>query len=130
MRLRPLVWYACLTLLLSPLTASAQLATQTALVGTVSDTAGAVLPGAQVVAVNVGTKDTFEATTNGEGYYNIPFVRAGRYDITITLSGFQTFKTTGIDVANNQVVRTNAVLPAGAVVETVTVAARANVLNT
>ena len=87
----------------------AQLASQTALVGTVTDSGGLVLPGAQVVAVNVGTKDTYEATTNAEGYYNIQFVRTGTYDITVTLSGFQTFKATGVEVANNQVVRTNAV---------------------
>jgi len=110
--------------------AAAQLASQTALVGTVSDSAGAVLPGAQVVAVNTGTKDTYEATTNGEGYYNIQFVRTGKYEITVTLSGFQTFKATGVDVGNNQVVRTNATLPPGGVVETVTVDARPPVLNT
>ena len=38
--------------------ASAQLASLTALVGTVSDSAGLVLPGATVVAVNTGTNDT------------------------------------------------------------------------
>ena len=55
--------------------AAAQLASQTALVGTVTDSGGAVVPGAQVVAVNTGTKDTYETTTNAEGYYNIQFVR-------------------------------------------------------
>ena len=36
--------------------ASAQLASQTALVGTVTDTSGSVVPGASVLAVNVGTQ--------------------------------------------------------------------------
>ena len=58
----------------------AQLASQTALVGTVTDSGGLVVPGAQVVAVNTGTKDTYEATTNTEGYYHIPFVRPGKYE--------------------------------------------------
>ena len=53
----------------------AQLASQTALVGTVTDSGNLVVPGAQVIAVNVGTKDTYETTTNAEGYYNIQFVR-------------------------------------------------------
>ncbi len=119
-----------LSVLLLATTAAAQLASQTALVGTVTDSGGLVLPGAQVVAVNVGTKDTYEATTNGEGYYNVQFVRAGKYDITITLAGFQTFKTTGVEVANNQVVRTNGALKPGGVSETVNVEARAQVLNT
>ena len=83
-----------------------------------SPTAAAlVLPGAQVVAVNIGTKDTYEATTNAEGYYNIQFVRTGNYDITVTLTGFQTFKATGVEVATNQVVRTNATLQVGGVTE-------------
>ena len=55
--------------LLLATSAWAQLASQTALVGTVTDGGGLVVPGAQVVAVNVGTKDTYEATTNAEGYY-------------------------------------------------------------
>ena len=116
-------WLTCLALLMAPSPAPAQLASQTALVGTVSDSGGGVLPGAQVVAVNLGTKDTFEVTTNGEGYYNIQFVRPGTYDVTVTLAGFQTFKATGVEVANNQVVRVNGVLAAGAVTETVIVAA-------
>ena len=91
----------------------AQLASQTALVGTVTDRDGLVVPGAQVMAVNVGTKDTYEATTNDEGYFHIQFVRIGTYEITITVSGFQTFKATGVEVATNQVVRTNAVMQVG-----------------
>jgi hypothetical protein len=67
MKLRPLAWLARLVILLSPGATAAQLASQTALVGTVSDSGGGVLPGAQVVAVNTGTKDTFETTTNAEG---------------------------------------------------------------
>jgi Carboxypeptidase regulatory-like domain len=111
-------------------TAAAQLASQTALVGTVMDSAGLVMPGAHVVAVNVGTRDTYEATANEEGYYHIQFVRPGTYEISVTLTGFQTFKATGVEVGTNQVVRTNATLAPGGVNETVDVAARAQVLST
>ncbi len=108
----------------------AQLASQTALVGTVTDSGGLVVPGAQVVAVNTGTKDTYEATTNTEGYYHIPFVRPGKYEITITIPSFQAFKTVGVEVATNQVVRTNATLQVGGVSESVNVSAEAQVLDT
>src|SRR5258705_13605007 len=101
--------------------AAAQLASQTALVGTVTDSSGSVLPGAQVVAVNTGTKDTYETTTNGEGYYNIQFVKLGTYELSVTMQGFQTFKASGVDVAGNQVVRTNAVMRVGGVSESVNV---------
>jgi hypothetical protein len=108
----------------------AQLASQTALVGTVTDGGGLVVPGAQVVAVNSGTQDTYEATTNSEGYYHIQFARPGRYEITVTMTGFQTFKATGVEVATNQVVRTNATLQVGALTESVSVEAKAQVLDT
>ena len=39
--------------------ASAQLTSQTALVGTVTDSDGLLVPGAQVIAVNAGTRDTY-----------------------------------------------------------------------
>jgi hypothetical protein len=110
--------------------AYAQLASQTALVGTVSDAGGLVLPGASVVAVNVGTSDTYEATTNAEGDYYIQFVKPGKYDISVTVNGFQTFKATGVDVASNQVVRTNALMQVGGINESVSVEAHAQVLDT
>ena len=116
--------------LLLATSAWAQLASQTALVGTVTDSGGLVVPGAQVVAVNTGTKDTYEATTNTEGYYHIPFVRPGKYEITITIPSFQAFKTVGVEVATNQVVRTNATLQVGGVSESVNVSAEVQVLDT
>ncbi len=110
--------------------AFAQLASQTALVGTVTDSGGLAVPGAQVVAVNVGTKDTYETVTGEDGNYNIQFVRTGKYEITVSLAGFQSFKATGVQVATNQVVRTNAVLQVGAVTESVNVTASAILLST
>jgi hypothetical protein len=125
-----LVLLICLSAVAPSAEAEAQLASQTALVGTVTDRDGGVVPGAQVVAVNVGTKDTYETTTNAEGYYQIQFARTGTYDITVTLSGFQTFKVTGVEVANNQVVRTNAVMQIGALAESLIVTASAPMLAT
>jgi Carboxypeptidase regulatory-like domain len=120
-----------LGLVLSLTTAAfAQLASQTALVGTVTDSGGLVVPGAQVTAVNTGTKDTYEATTNTDGQYHIQFVRPGRYDITVRISGFQSFTATGVEVGTNQVVRTNATLQVGGVTESVNVEATAQVLDT
>jgi hypothetical protein len=128
MRSRLTLWALLCLLCATP--AAAQLASQTALVGTVTDSSGSVLPGASVVAVNAGTRDTYEATTNGEGYYNIQFVRTGTYEITVSVTGFQTFKATGVQVTGNQVVRTDAVLKVGGLTESVSVEARAQVLTT
>ena len=108
----------------------AQLASQTALVGTITDSDGLAVPGAQVVAVNAGTRDTYEATTNAEGYYNIQFVRTGTYEISVTLTGFQTSRVTGIEVASNQVVRTNVVMKVGQLNESITVVGASPILDT
>jgi len=131
MRLRAIYFILCLigSMVFVP-SASAQLASQTALVGTVTDSGGGVLPGATVVAVNTGTKDTYEAITNAQGQYNIQFVRPGRYEITVSMQGFQASRTTGIELTTNQIVRTNAALQVGAVSEEVLVEARAAVLAT
>ena len=110
--------------------AAAQLASQTALVGTVTDSSGAVLAGASVVAVNAGTRDTYETTTNAEGYYNIQFVRIGVYEITVTLSGFQTSKVTGVEVTTNQITRTNVAMKVGQVNESINVVASSPILDT
>ena len=128
MIVRALFSIACSVLLAG--TAFAQLASQTALVGTVSDSTGSVVPGVSVVAVNLGTQDTYETITNAQGQYNFQFVRTGKYEITVTLSGFQTVKVTGIEVPDNQVVRRDAVLRVGDVSETVDVVAEAIVLDT
>ena len=108
----------------------AQLASQSALVGTVTDAAGLAVPGAAVVAVNLGTKDTYSAITNSEGHYQIQFARPGKYEITISVTGFTTFTTTGVELATNQVKRTNATLQVGALSEAVSVEAQSQMLNT
>ncbi len=113
-----------------PTGALAQLASQTGLVGTVRDSGGAVIPGATVTAVNVGTRDTYEVTTNGEGLYTIPNVALGRYEISVALQGFKTYQATGVEVAGNQVVRRDAVLEVGALTETVVVEGASTTLAT
>jgi hypothetical protein len=108
----------------------AQLASQTALVGTVTDSGGLAVPRAPVVAVSIDTRDTYEAITNDSGYYTIQFVRPGRYEISVSVTGFNPFKTTGVEVATNQVVRTDIKLQVGTMTESVVVDAKAQVLDT
>ena len=110
--------------------AEAQLAEQTGLVGTVTDSGGGVIAGASVTAVNVETQDTYETVSNEQGQYTIPNVRIGRYSLTIALQGFKTFQVTGLQVAGNQVVRRDAVLDVGERTETVVVEGKAVVLAT
>lgn len=64
--------------------------TGTTISGTVSDPSGAAVPNAQVSAKNTGTDVATNATTNADGFYTIPNLLPGSYDITTTASGFST----------------------------------------
>src|SRR5947209_6387237 len=98
----------CLSLLLAPLVAVAQVANNTSLVGTVTDATGGALVAAHVVAVNRDTKVPYDATTNGEGYYSITGqINPGTYDVSVEQSGFQKEIKTGVIVTLNQASRTD-----------------------
>lgn len=92
------------------ISASAQTATTTSLVGTVTDPGRAAIVGARVTAVNKNTQDTYNTTTNDQGFYRIEFVRVGTYNIMIEQAGFQKFEKTDILVETNRVVRNDAML--------------------
>ena len=92
-----------------------QLASNTSLVGNVIDPSGALVGGANMVAVNQGTQETYTTTTNAEGFYEFQFVKAGTYTITAQQSGFETLAKTGVAVSANQTVRTDFVLKVGEV---------------
>jgi hypothetical protein len=111
-------------------TLHAQLATTTSLVGTVSDSAGKVAPGAKVTAVETGTLDTRTTLTNALGYYAFEFVRVGTYNITVEHPGFQKVTKIGVVVDINQTVRNDFTLSVGAVSQTVTVEAAVAAIKT
>src|SRR5579862_9724235 len=57
--------------------------------GTVTDAAGAVIPGAKVEVQNTETNVTGAATTNESGSYVLPFLTIGHYDVTASAQGFK-----------------------------------------
>jgi len=120
----------CLVLLLSPLLLRAQIANNTSLVGTVSDSTGSSLAGTKVTAIEESTKVTYTATTSAEGYYAITFIKPGVYDITVEQSGFRKAVTVGVPVAIDVAVRTDFNLTVGSAAETVTVTASTPPLST
>jgi hypothetical protein len=94
--------------------------------GTVTDSGGGVLPGASVVVKNAGTNSTRETVTGTDGSFVFPDLLAGRYDITVTVSGFKTYEQKGISLASTERVALRAIaLEVGGVAETVTVQAEA-----
>lgn len=119
-----------LALLLGPAMLFAQVSDNTALVGTVTDPSGSVVPGAKVVGTNVATKVTYTGTTNSEGYYSIPFVAPGTYNVSVEAPGFQKSVTNGVIVTINIAVRTDTTLKIGSADTEVTVSANNPPLST
>src|ERR1035441_4901060 len=80
-------------LLLSLLLAATFVSAQTfrgSILGTVSDTSGAVLPGAAVKVKNTGTGLERTSQTTAEGNYTISELPIGTYSVTVSQAGFQT----------------------------------------
>jgi hypothetical protein len=94
--------------------------------GVVTDSGGGVLPGATVVLKNAGTNSTRETVTGADGSFVFPDLLAGKYDISVTVSGFKTYEQKGVILASTERVALRAIaLEVGGVAETVTVQAEA-----
>jgi Carboxypeptidase regulatory-like domain len=58
--------------------------------GFVRDPKGAVVPGATVMARNTGTNVSRDATTNDDGFYKIPNLAPGEYEVTVKAANYKT----------------------------------------
>ena len=73
----------------------AQLSTTASMSGTITDTKGAALPGATVIAVHVPSGTQYGTSTRVDGKYNLNGLRVGGpYEVTISYVGYQTQKHT------------------------------------
>ena len=104
--------------------------TSATIVGTVTDSSGAALPGATVTARNVDTGFTRTVPSNEDGAYRLEFLPIGSYTVEVTLSGFKTSTRSGIVLNVNDTARVDASLSIGGVAETVNVEAEAPAVNT
>jgi hypothetical protein len=95
--------------------------TDSNIAGTVSDSSGAVVSSAKVVARNKGTNVNYEATTNGAGDYRLDNVPVGLYDLTVTASGFARKTLSDVQADLNHTASVNFTLAVGDVAATVEV---------
>jgi Carboxypeptidase regulatory-like domain len=80
-------------LLVLSLTASGVLEAQTgtgAIIGTITDASGAVVPNATVTITNQATAFMRTIASNGDGLYSAPALSAGTYQVRVEMQGFQT----------------------------------------
>jgi hypothetical protein len=109
-------------------TATAQMGNAT-LGGTITDTSGAAVVGAQLSLMNKAQQFEQKAVSNDRGEYTFRNLTPGTYDLTITMAGFEKSVQSGIQLTLNQSGRADVMLKAGAISETVTVEGQNTLIN-
>ena len=88
---------------------------QGAITGVVVDATGASIPKAKVTATNQATRAVASVETTDDGYYKIPYLLAGAYDVVVQKEGFALGRVTGVPVLVGQNATINVTLKPGTV---------------
>jgi hypothetical protein len=94
-----------------------------AILGTVKDNSGAVIPKASVKATNTDENTSREATTNGNGDYEFLNIVPGHYRVEVTAQGFERFSAMDLTLVARQTLRVDAAMQVGQMSQTVSVEA-------
>jgi hypothetical protein len=89
--------------------------------GTVTDSAGKVLPNVHISITNVATEVGREVTTNEEGFYSAPNLLPGTYEMKFSAPGFKTEAQRGITLTVAASVSLDQTLRVGSITETILV---------
>jgi hypothetical protein len=95
--------------------------TQGSILGSVKDSAGAVVPGATVTLTNADAGVVRTTKTNGSGDYQFLDAVAARYDIEVSAAGFDSWKLSGAQLASRQQLRIDVPLTIGSVQQSIQV---------
>jgi len=114
---------------LFPAGLAAQAVTGT-IIGLVTDSTGAVMPGATVTLTNTGTGLVRVVNTDSNGEYTVPSLPTGTYSVKAELSGFKTVTRPDIPLGVDQRMRIDVKLEIGAVEESVTVTGTSPLVQT
>lgn len=98
--------------------------------GSVTDATGAVIPGAVVTVVNLGTNETSTITTSDEGAFSVRSLDPVTYRVTVEAPNFKKALVENIKVDTASVATVNVQLEAGGIGEQVTIQADTPLLNT
>ena len=102
----------------------------TSLSGTVTDTSGAIIPGASVAVKSNSTQTTYEAVSNENGYFTVPSIDPGSYTVSVTLMGFKTAVLNDVRVNASTPASVKVVLEVGGITDTVVVEGGAEIIQT
>ncbi len=126
--IRSVALFCALALL--PATALAQTAATGSIEGVVSDTTGAVVPGATVVVRNTETNLSRELTTDEAGRYRATALQPGVYEVSVTLAGFEATPIGNVQVLVGQTQPVDVRMRPAGVAEAVTVTGETPIIDT
>lgn len=98
--------------------------------GTITDSAGAVVPGAKVTITDTATGIGVDRSTDLQGNYEVPNLKSGTYKVTVAMDGFNTVQIVDVVLTVGGTVRADAKLSPKTLKETVTVTSEAPVVQT
>lgn len=98
--------------------------------GRVTDTTGAVVPGTQIVVTNLDTGVKTPTTVNTDGQYTVPFLQPGKYSVSATQTGFQSYTRSGITLQSGDKIAIDIPLQVGTATTQISVSADATLLQT
>jgi hypothetical protein len=108
----------------------AQSAGTGALVGTITDPSGAVVPSVTVTAVNTETNQTRTTLSGADGTYRFTLLPPGTYSVKFAATGFRTAEVPSVTVNVTETPVLDRTLEVGTQAEAVLVEAEASVLQT
>src|ERR1041385_644859 len=100
------------------------------LTGIVSDPSQAVIAGAKLKLRDEQSSSTRETVTNTDGYYTIVSIPPGRYELTVTASGFESYKQPGIVVGGGDKLNVNVSMKLGSTSNVVEVSSAVDLVTT
>jgi hypothetical protein len=100
------------------------------ILGSVTDSSGAIVQHATVIVMNTDTSQKYTTTTGSAGDYDAPSLNPGNYSVSVQAPGFQKSQTDIFVLAVDQKVRVNISLKPGAVNQETMVTAQAVTLDT
>jgi len=101
-----------------------------AILGTIYDQSGAIIPGVAVTAINKETGQRHTTATDSSGLYNLSSLPYGEYSLEAAVQGFQTAKLDPVSLHADTKVKVDFTLSPGSVDQTIEVSAEAVLLQT
>jgi hypothetical protein len=98
------------------------------LTGVVSDPSQGLVAQATVRLRDEGSGSLRDTVTNSQGYYTFASVPVGTYELTVVMTGFETYKESGVALGGGEKRNVNVNLKVGSATETVMVTGTADLL--